>query len=515
MKVYSGNSVRNIENACFASGISESRLMENAGSACAKVLRDEFELDMHSEKKTVILCGKGKNGGDGFVIARKLTEIGMKPTVVLTAGYPSIAEPVEMFERARDLGVRFFQLKTDSYRSLNEIKTADILIDCVFGIGYHGSPDEYSSLVFDAVNSSHAKVVSVDVPSGLDSEGHDFAENHIRADLTIAISVMKPVNVKRETRKSCGKIKVVNIGIDERFFKTEHPVFQITDEKEVGEMFPLRSASANKGDFGHLLCVCGSYNMPGAAVMCTKSAVGSGAGKVTLAFPDKAYCAVTAHMFENMFLPLASDENGMFSSGAQVPLIRALSGKTAVLIGCGLGRSSAVKELVYSVVRACTAPLIIDADGINAVAANIDILKERKGITVLTPHLGEFAGLTGLSVTEIEKNKYKYAADFAEQYGVILVLKGRGTLIACKDEPLYVNPTGNAGLAQGGTGDVLAGLLAGFTAQGFDPVEAAVAAVYIHGEAGDICAEKYSQMGMTPNHLINSFPDALKKYQRE
>lgn len=513
MKVYSARSIRNIENACFASGISELRLMENAGVACAKVIRTEYNLETETGKKIAVLCGKGKNGGDGFVIARKMYEIGAFPTIILTDDYPRIDEPVEMFERAKELGIRALFYNTDTQRCEKIIAEADIIVDCIFGIGYHGLADAKTKEIFSLVNACEGEVVSIDLPSGLDGAGEDYDPSHINADLTISISALKPVHINPATEKYCGKIKVVNINIDKKFFEMEQPVAEISDGESISEKFPRRNKNAHKGDFGHLLMLCGSFRMPGAAVFGAKAAERSGAGKITLAFPDKAYPAITSKLNEPLFMPLESDENGFFGNGICQRLDSLLENKTAVLVGCGIGTDIGSALMLEALMAKCKVPVLVDADGINIISQNINILENRKGITVLTPHLAEFSRLTGKPISVISADRQKAVKEFCDAHpNCVLLLKGRRSLIGCKDKILYINSTGNAGLAQGGTGDVLAGLCAGFLAEGMPAIESAVCAAYIHGEAGDLCAERLSQRGMTTDDLISFIPSSLKKY---
>ena len=264
MRVYTGESIRKIEQACFETGISELRLMENAGVACAKAIRKEFDLENRRGCPVAILCGKGKNGGDGFVIARKLAEIGAQPVIILTHGYPHIAEPVEMLGRAQELEIQVEDFAASERLCLQYIEDAALIVDCIFGIGYHGAADEKTRAIFKAVNRSPAKVASVDVPSGLDSEGEDFEPAHIRADFTVSISAYKPVHINELTAPLCGKQEVVSINIDERFFAAEPAVACISDTEEVRAMLPHRAADANKGSFGHVLLVCGSYTLAAA-----------------------------------------------------------------------------------------------------------------------------------------------------------------------------------------------------------------------------------------------------------
>ena len=513
MKVYTGESIRRIEQACFDSGITELRLMENAGVACAKVIRKEYDLENNTGKSVVVLCGKGKNGGDGFVIARKLYEIGAVPTIIFTHGYPSIPEPVKMLERAKELEIRAVSFDENQKLCFNFIEDADIIVDCIFGIGYRGRADEKTVSIFKAVNSSPAIVASVDVPSGLDSEGLNFEPEHVKADLTVAVSSFKPVHINDKTAKDCGNVVAVSINIEKRFFESEKPVAEITDGRIVKSVFPRRDDDANKGTFGHLLALCGSYQMPGAAVLSAKAAERSGVGKITLAFPEKGYCAIASKLNEPLFLPLEFDQEGFFDVSARQKVIGALEGKSAVLVGCGIGKGLGAQSVVETVMKRFKGTAVVDADGINILSENMYLLEEREETTVLTPHLGEFSRLIGKPIEEIKENRALYVSAFTESYpNTVLALKGKNTIISCKGELLYINPTGNASLSQGGTGDILAGLIAGFIAQGIGAFQSVLAAAFIHGEAAEMCSEKYSQRGMTDDDLINYLPASLKKY---
>ena len=514
MKVYTAQSIRNIEQACFDSGITELRLMENAGVACAKVVRKEYDLENHTGKRVAVLCGKGKNGGDGFVIARKLKEIGARPVIILTHAYPTIPEPVKMLQRAKELEIEVLDYHTQQGDCLQQLREAQLIVDCIFGIGYRGMADEQTAAIFRVVNEAAAQVIAVDVPSGLDSEGINFDPRHIRADLTVSITAFKPVHVRRTTADSCGKLVVVGINIDKRFFEGEKAVAEITDAKIVKSVLPPRAEDANKGDFGHLLLVCGSYRMPGAAVMSAGAAVRSGAGKITLAFPEPAYPAVTSKLNEPLFLPLPADQEGFFDVSARDALVKALENKDAVVVGCGIGQSLGAQAVLETVMKRCKGTLLVDADGINLLAQNIYLLEEREAPIILTPHLGEFSKLIDKPIAEIKENKEEYVNLFCERYEqAVLVLKGHNTLIAKKGKILYINPTGNAGLAQGGTGDVLAGLIGSLAAQGIAPMQSAVVGAFIHGEAADFCEAELSQRGMTTDDLIRFLPSSLKLYE--
>ena len=282
----------------------------------------------------------------------------------------------------------------------------------------------------------------------------------------------------------------------------------------VKEKIPKRAEDSNKGDFGRLLCVCGSKNMPGASYFCVSSAVKCGVGLVTAAVTDCVYRSLSCKISECIFEILEESSNGTIS-GNNIDKILLESQKcSAVLIGPGMGWNSNTKFLVNEVIRHSEIPLLIDADGINVISENIDILKEAKSPVVITPHMKEMCRLIGVDMNYLKLNKFKCAMDFCKNYGVTLVLKDHRTIIADSKNGIYLNATGNSGMAKGGMGDVLSGMIASFLAQGLSSVDSAVCATYIHGLAGDKCSKKMSKYSMTPTNLINTLPDVFLSFEK-
>ena len=279
-----------------------------------------------------------------------------------------------------------------------------------------------------------------------------------------------------------------------------------TEKEKLQSIIKNRPFDGNKGDFGRLMCVCGSEGMAGAAIMSAGAALRCGAGLVDVALPRCIYPVVSSQFSEPIFTLLDSGPSGKLSEESAVSFKKSLSKASACLIGCGLGKSSAAREEVSAVLSKASVPLIIDADGINIISENINILKTARVPVILTPHPGEMSRLLKTSVSDVQANRKKYAADFSARYNVVLALKGAGTVVAAPDGRLYENHTGNPGMAKGGSGDVLAGMVSSLAAQGIDPFEAASAAVYLHGLAGDMCAEKFSQGAMLPTDIIGMLP---------
>lgn len=507
MRILTADEIRKAEKNAFQRYFTEYELMERAGMACAGEMIERY-VNGRSCRRVVVVCGTGKNGGDGFVIARELKKSGCDILILLTEKEPEIEEPVKMFEQAKALGIPHRVFCAD-----DDLAGFDLIVDCIFGIGFHSRPNALYEAVFNAVNASGAPVVSIDVPSGTNSTDGALEGAAVKAELTLAISTLKFAHVLPPSNACCGELKTVDIGIPEDCYSfLEHEISAITPTY-VEALFPRRECNANKGNFGRLLSVCGSRSMTGAAVIAAKAAVRSGVGLLTCAFPESAYAALTAHLVDPLFLPLPENEEGMLSGACVTALVKAAEPCSAILIGCGIGRGKETAAVVSQLVHTARCPLIIDADGINALLGNIDILREAKYPAVLTPHPGEMARLIGRDVAEVQAHRIETARQFAETYGVIVVLKGANTVVA-SPKTVMVNTTGNPSMAKGGTGDMLAGMTASFIAQGMDLFEACAAAVFLHGRAGDICAGRLSQRGVTAMDMIDALPGLLSEIEK-
>lgn len=509
MRVLSSANIKAVECEADQNGISFLRLMENAGAACAKVIRSRFD---HTDKRNVaVLCGKGKNGGDGFVIARKLFENGYRVQVFLVMGAPTAENAQEMYSRLQTGGISTVLYDPSSEAQQTALKKADILVDAVFGTGFSGVlPDKVQKL-FAFLKNCPGFLVSIDLPSGLCADSGDFLSEPAKADLTVSVMALKKALVTEPAKSYAGEIQVVSIGIPENIYKPYEKVFAFTDS-DVAALFPTRRADAHKGDFGKALVIAGSYEMPGAAVLASSACVESGAGLVRLAFPECAYAAVTAQTPEKILLPLPANRFGRISMQGEAKVLNALSSSTACLIGCGLGLDYDTEALVKAVLKNTEIPLILDADGINAVAGCIDILREAKAPVILTPHPGEAARLLGCTAKDVQKNRLDACRTLCEQTGAMVVLKGAGTVISANGKQFSVNLTGNAGMATAGSGDMLAGMLLGFLCIGLAPLEAAVAAAHIHGLCGDDVARTTALCAVTPSKMLQALPKVLSKF---
>lgn len=512
MKVLNCEQSRELEKKAVDAGMSYLELMENAGAAAVRFMRKKFSL---TNKQAVILCGKGNNGGDGFVAARLLSEYGAQVSVLLVDGYPVTEIAKTMFSRLRGTAVRIVNYSDNADTADRLISDADFVLDAIYGTGFHGSAAQSLLRPFQAVRNSSAVVIAVDMPSGANCETGAVEGECIKADYTVTFSTLKNGHLIRPAQEFCGEIAVAPIGIRSEFINGQEHSFEVTEQADVHSFFSRRSPESNKGDYGRLLCLCGSDGMAGAAVMSAKAAVRCGAGLVNVALPRSIYPIVASQVIEPVYTLLDYDQEGNLQDGSRAAFFQAFSAASACLIGCGLGKIEKTAELVCRLISESQIPLILDADGINILAENINILKTAHAPIVLTPHPGEMARLLKTSVKDVQSHRLEYARNFAKEHNVILVLKGAGTLIAEPNGMAHLNMTGNAGMAKGGSGDVLAGMMASFLAQGMEPVKAAVGAVYLHGAAGDRCAKELSQCAMLPTDIIEMLPGLFLEIEQE
>ncbi len=551
MKVVTPQQMKMIELRSEELGVSRAVLMQNAGKALSGAI-DEYcrsKTDMH----IAFLAGSGNNGGDCFVAARLLSKLGYQVTVINLCGKPRTALAQEAFLALAGTHVRAVkayrtqnensaieaaeldymmlssenesgsktiappeQLKLEKQQRINEVfsvlSEADVIADGVFGTGFHGCLDKEIASFLNA--DTHAFKIAVDVPSGGNCTSGAAARETFRADLTLAFGAMKKGMTQYPLREYCGNVKVIDIGIPDAAFELPDAAgkyAQLTDRESL-KNFPLvRRPDSHKGNFGRVLCITGSDNMRGAAVLSALGALRSGAGLVCAASSDKCIDALAALAPEALFRTLETDGNGFIKYECNLPVIKdEIKKANAILIGCGMGVTQDTADIVRFTVENAECPVIIDADGINCIASDIDILLKKKTDIILTPHPGEMARLLKCSSENVNRNRFAAAEHFAANYNVTVVLKGAGTIIAGA-EGISVNPTGNPGMSRGGSGDVLAGITASLAAQGYSPYDSARYAAYIHGLAGDIAAEKLGPEFMLARDIVDALSDSYRK----
>ena len=484
--------MKQIEQRGAEMGISTLRMMENAGSAAATFLRKNLDV---AKRNCMVFCGRGGNGGDGFVTARKLYQWGANVLVVLTDGVPTVEDSHQMLERLSSMHIPILNYQQERQTVISYLSGADLVVDAIYGMSFHGELDSLHREICQLINSSTAAVIALDIPSGVNALTASYDPDCIQADFTIVFDSFKPAHLFPAEIPCLGKLHLVDIGIPEAAHEGFENRFVHCDEETLLYYLPPKASNSYKGSNGRLLNIAGSMGMAGAAVLSTSAALRSGAGYVTLAIPETLYPHVTPHLVSSVCLLL---QEGQQLSAIQTALPR----NDAVAIGCGLGSFPSVQRLVRHLAECCPLPLILDADGINALAQDIDILKRAASPRILTPHLGEFSRLIQKPVEEIKANRIELAKEFSQEYNAILVLKGANTVVTSPDGMVYVNQSGCPGLAKAGSGDLLTGIIASLTAQGIAPYAAAVCGVYLHGLAAERCAARLSCYGMQPMDIL-------------
>ena len=500
------------------------KLMENAGTAIAEFLREKFP-DI-KDRKILVLCGKGNNGGDGLVVARRLKDFGSAPVVYLFANPGSVEgdAAVNLKRWQQGLGELHFVTSQAEWESARmTLDEADLIVDALLGTGLRGPVEGLLGAVIQNLNKARAKrrgevaVVAVDMPSGLASDTQDFGGPVVSADFTVTLTAPKVGQLVLPHSSCCGVLLIKDIGTPPELLESDpHLKIHWIEPAEFRGLPLLRDAAANKGTYGHALIVAGSLGKSGAAILAARGTLRSGAGLVTVATPQDVLSTVAAGMPEMMTAPLAATESGTASLrnldyGKFSEILR---GKSVLAIGPGLSMQSETQEFIRLVVAQAELPVILDADGLNAFDGLADTLNERKApAMVLTPHPGEMARLLGITVKEVQARRLEVALEAAGRWRAHVILKGFHTILATPTGCAYINTTGNPGMATGGTGDVLSGILAGLTAQfGIEDWARVLSfGIYLHGLAGDIAASRVGEAPLIASDLIGAIPEAYAR----
>jgi len=510
MKIVSAAEMRLIDRATTERfGVPSLTLMENAGTAVAL-----FALERYPAARCItVLCGKGNNGGDGFVVARKLHEAGKLIQVLLLAEPGQLTgDAAAMFQRLPLKAVTAISaaaLQTDLVR---EMFRADLLIDAILGTGFKPPVTGVYAEAIAVLNQSLASVIAVDIPSGADADAQiQDASASARADAIVTFTAPRPAHAF--SLMTQGPTIIASIGSPEEAIASDLKLHLAT-ANEVARLTGPRPSDSNKGNYGHALIVGGSVGKAGAAAMAGMAALRVGAGLATVATPLSVLQTVAGFAPEIMTEALGDTDAGTIGMRSfEFGLMDSLTeGKRAIVIGPGLGRHIETQELVRTCVERYRGPLILDADALNAFQGATERLTGFGRSVILTPHPGEMARLLGKTAEEIQKNRLGLARSFASEHHVIVVLKGHRTLTVHPDGTAWVNPTGNPGMATGGTGDILTGMIAGFVAQNPDRVfEAVVAAVFLHGLAGDVARDSVGEYSLVATDLLSALPEAFRR----
>ena len=481
-------------------GVPSIKLMERASEHLAQ---EALRL-MGGRDEAAVFCGHGNNGGDGIGAALELIKAGKSVRVFLVGDRDKLTPDTgEMAQRLRQLDVILEDLPENEDIS-GYLSRCGVLIDAIYGFSFHLPLREPARRACRLMNSAGVPILAADIPSGVETDTGLADEDAVKAHVTVTFSSAKIGQYILPGTLYCGDVLVRGIGAQEPPEGDELP--SVTAVEAVDAM-PKRPLEAHKGMFGKCLIVAGCKGYTGAASFSSHAAVRSGAGLVFLAVPEAIYEIEAIKNDEAMAIPMPCDIEGKFSKDAVPPILDRLQACDACLVGPGLGLSPAVSHVVRQVVANSKVPLVIDADGINAVAGNIDILDRAECPIVLTPHDVEFGRLGGNLKS---KDRLTAARDFAMAHKAAIVLKGYHTIIAFPDGEAFVNTTGNPGMAKGGSGDVLSGMLLALLGQGLPFKEAVVRGVYLHGLAGDMCSQQFGEYSMTPTDIIHTIKDVMR-----
>lgn len=508
-KLVTGSQMADIDRRSIEEwGVPGAQLMERAGSEVVAALRDCY--DGLEGLSVAVVCGKGNNGGDGFVVARLLHQSGVPVRVLLTADPDeSSGDAAHHLRLLRQAGVKPRAMTTGDEVDLGE---CEVIVDAVLGTGVTGAARGPAAQAIEAMNRTARPLVAVDLPSGLEADTGKAHGPCVRATMTVTFGLPKVGQLLYPGRSYCGDLRVVDIGLPPEAVAASPVRTYLIDRQAVAGAVPRRHPEAHKGTCGSVAVIAGSVGMTGAAVLAAESALLSGAGRVTLGTPSSLNDILEVKLTEVMTRPLPEVRKARCLSLRAVGAVRRLlDGADSFAIGPGLGRHRETFGLVRCVLRATTLPGVVDADGLNALVGQADVLEDPGAAhLVLTPHVGEFARLSSLTVEAIAESPLERAREYAVRTGVTLVLKGAPTVVAAADGRAFVNPTGNAGMATAGAGDVLTGLVAGLLAQGLAPPTAARAAVYLHGRAGDLARDQLGEWGMKAGDVCRQVPEAVR-----
>ena len=497
-----------IDERAYASGIESDSLMEQAGAGAAAWMLDHGALG-----RTVVVAGPGGNGGDALVVARHLAEAGVQVVTLVAAPAEALSPATQrMLHRLRESQtaplVREYQPETHAAA----IHGANTIIDGLFGAGLNRPLGDCHIELASLINAAVGRVISLDVPSGLSADHGAPLGAAVRADTTLVMEFMKPAHLLYPAAESCGSLAVIPVGYPAPVLESARPLARVLAACGVNHRLPRRRPDGHKGTFGRVVVVAGSIGMTGAAILCCRGALRAGAGLVSLACPASLNMVFEVTLPETVTLPYP-DEDGRLSLDAVEPVLAALDRADVLVIGPGLSREPKSVHAVSEILRRSSLPVVVDADALFAISSFPDLLGSLVGRAVLTPHPGEVGQLLDRRADEVDAERIDLARTYAIDQGVTLLLKGRPTVIARPNADLYLNPTGNTGLATGGSGDVLAGLIAGFAAGGAALSDAALVASYLHGAAAEQHSRDRAERSLTPSDLLDRLPIVLKEIE--
>ncbi|MBI4826108.1 MAG: NAD(P)H-hydrate dehydratase [Nitrospirae bacterium] len=508
IKVTTAHEMMDIDRAAINRyGIVGTELMERAGLACVKKVNEIYKV-----QNIYVLCGGGNNGGDGFVIARILHGEGRDVKAFISVPASKLKGDAKTnYIRAKKAGVEIFPIKSLLTLSSSLFHKRSLIIDALFGTGLSKDIRSPLSDVINKVNRLSSPVLSVDIPSGISSDTGQVMGYAIRADHTVTFGLPKRGHLLYPGAEYTGSLSIADIGFPQKLLTSSKIKVDLIQKADALSLMPQRPKDSHKGTYGHVLIIAGSRGKTGAALMAAKACLRTGAGLVTIGIPDSLVDTFQARVTEEMILPLPDKDNGTLSSAAVPVILKFLEKRGDVLaIGPGISNDKEISALVCELIKRSNVPIVIDADGLNAIAGDTSVLKKSGAPVIITPHSGEMARLLNGKAENLQDDRINTAISFAKKTKTYLVLKGAPTIIAAPSGDSFINSTGNPGMSTAGTGDVLTGMISAFLAQGLSPLDASILGVYMHGHAGDIAAEKKGEHSLIASDIIKAIPSVFR-----
>lgn len=506
MKIFTSGQIKTIKDLAIKQGLSEDIIIKNAVNAVKSIINKKTDLN---NKNCVIICGTRNSSKIGYILAKNLYNSYINIKIISIDDFDIKIKNRGFFDLKSEIekiGIKIYNTNNITIKQISDlINSADVLIDNIGVDDFKLETKDEIKALSVLWNQSKAIKFAIDVPTGINIDKATVSKFCFKTDYTISFIGLKPAHVMAGSKEICGKVIVTDIGINRNIIEKIEASYFLIDEEMIWQSINIRKVDTHKGNYGKLLNLSGSRNMRGAAALSTLGALRVGAGIVTLASINTVITSVITNILEAKTLKLNENTYGTVSISSLDFIISEINKSDVCLIGCGLGVNSETVKLVKYIVKEATCPIVIDADAINIIAENLSILKSKKSKIILTPHLGEMSRLTKLSISEIINSKLEVITEFVKEYNVTVVLKDYNTIIIDENSKVYFNVYGNPGLAKGGSGDVLSGMVAGFLVQKIDL--AAVCGVYLHSKAAERCSKRKSKYAMLPSDILEDVCD--------
>jgi len=510
MKIVTSQQMKKIDRKAIEKyGISGLVLMENAGLKVFNNLKNIYPKLMN--KEVIVIAGSGNNGGDGFVVARHLYNYGVKVKVILLCSFNKIKGDAKINLNTIDkMGIELIEIMTFKIEEIEEIlSVSDIIIDAILGTGLQGMVIGLKAKMIDIINKSEKEIVAIDIPSGLNADTGHVGGNCVKASYTITLALPKIGLMIYPGVNYAGKLIIEDISIPKSLLEDKELQINLITRKFVRLLLPVRFPDSHKGSFGKVLLLAGSVGMTGAAYLASEAAIKSGTGIVVLGIPKSLNTIMEVKLTEVMTLPLDETKEKSLDIKAEDKILKLSKDFSIMAIGPGISRQLKTQKLINQLIKNSSIPLILDADALYNLGENSEILRESKVPIIITPHPGEMARLINKEVGFVLDNSIQVVKEFAQKFGIIVVLKGARTIVADNKGNTFINIGDNSGMATGGSGDILTGIISSLMAQGLEDVSAAVAGVYIHSFAGNLARDTKGERGMTACDILMQIPQSF------